>query len=341
MRLKHWPLIVVVHLAHMLLAKQKVCGDKEQYEKVAAAFAEHQSAVVGAFPWSVVVFEDKLLRCFGNLLVTPNVKNANATNLILTANGCSSSSKGERDGYLEKLAVRIAVEEHEKNRTRTPLTILHAAQFLANGQPDDVGIFKLSSPVIFDDKIKPICLPDAASKPAELTNCFFSSYDFDQRYVINKVRECGERKRNDHRTPEICYVTATVLPPKVYGSAIVCSHNGLPVASAVIGKIQTNRRPSVKNEKRAIASVVTGMPNLNTYVQSEISVSVDGDTEKPSAKEVSAKSPSAKALPSVANKTIQSFNLNATQHFKTVNLQSFNQRKRTKCRQTGKPTRCN
>ncbi|CDW55908.1 hypothetical protein TTRE_0000418201 [Trichuris trichiura] len=172
-------------------------------------------------------------------------------------------SAKEKDGnYLEKLFVRIGVAENEKPGNYTMLTVSHALPFLTNGQSDGVGIFKLRNPAIFGHNVKPICLPDVNSKFPDLSDCFFSLFDFNKRYMINKVTTCGKSTGTD-----ICYITDSVLPPLVYGSAIICSKEGSLYATAIIVKKLLNRKPSVKNEKRAEVSFVAPLEELHKYVR--------------------------------------------------------------------------
>ncbi|KHJ41980.1 hypothetical protein D918_08032 [Trichuris suis] len=318
MQLKHCAVVVILSIINMLLARQDGCENSVQYEQTTAAFRKAGTPIQGVFPWTVMIFENKQMRCFGNLLVTPAAKKANATDLVLTAYGCSKSTKEKNENYLEKLFVRIGIAEHEKLDSYTVLTVSDAISFLTDGQADGVGVFKLRNPAIFDDNVKPICLQDADSKLADLSDCFFSSFDFNKRYMINKVTTCGT---SSGIMTEICYLTDGVLPPIVYGSAIVCSKGGSSYAPAIIVKKLVNRKPSVKNEKRAEVSFVSPLEELYKYVRLNSTLpNIKTGNAEASTKKVKPDLPAASASPN----TVVANTMKQPAKKKPITLQSFN-----------------
>ncbi|XP_038619803.1 serine protease 33-like [Tachyglossus aculeatus] len=139
-----------------------VCGQPSNSNRIVGG----EDAKDGEWPWQISLFYSNSHHCGGSLLTST---------WILTAAHCVFDRDPSR--YSVILGTSTLEPISPDGVTRNVKQIVAHPSFTGSVEASyDIALLELSEPVSFTEKIRPICIADAASRPASGTPCWTTGW---------------------------------------------------------------------------------------------------------------------------------------------------------------------
>ncbi|XP_069507947.1 serine protease 27-like [Ambystoma mexicanum] len=150
-------------LGHLALASAQVCGMPSVSDRI----VNGQDAVEGAWPWQVSLQVDNKHICGGSVITE---------NWIVSAAHCYYGLNISQSRYTACVGEYQLTYGNPNAVCSTIQTLILHPSYTATGDPGDIMLMELSTPLNFTNYIMPICLPSPFVQVPSGTQCWTSGW---------------------------------------------------------------------------------------------------------------------------------------------------------------------